>query len=447
MILRTMGLGIALSVPSNLRSRFLPKLASKGSLTLRGFLQKYPASSDIQEITSSLLARSAQALKASKAALLVSPKNGNFPSLLYDHGVIQTLDDEELWDQPLVSWLALQDRSLGASQVETLPQWKEMSSLLNPFFRNLNSRIYGPLHSRGVLIGLLILGPKTCGKEYSSQEIQILDTICCLVATQLENGRLARQLESQFDALALAEEKVIRTTKLASLGHLVTEVAHEISNSLQSLYHLIYTMSGQDLDKEARRSLELVASEVAQSKLMMQELLSFARISESERQKQDVHRLLESVLQLIKLHPNANAVEIRLSFQEDPLLAKVSAEQLKQVFYNIVSNAFDAMATGGVLLVRTSREGGSIAIEFSDTGPGVPKELRERIFEPFYTTKASGKGTGLGLSISQDIVASHGGCIEINGGVGEGTSVIINLPTIAGSEETNSKRQEKTAHR
>ncbi len=147
------------------------------------------------------------------------------------------------------------------------------------------------------------------------------------------------------------------------------------------------------------------------------------------------------------MHPNANAVEIRLSFQEDPLLAKVSAEQLKQVFYNIVSNAFDAMATGGVLLVRTSREGGSIAIEFCDTGPGVPEELRERIFEPFYTTKASGKGTGLGLSISQDIVARHGGCIEINGGVGEGTSVIINLPTIAGSEETNSKRQEKTAHR
>jgi len=429
LVVRPQHLGISLNIPTALKAKLLPQRTSDNSSALKDFLGKSQESSDIKELMSSLLVQSAQALKTSKIAISVSPEVGSFPLMLYNQGLLETLDDEGLWSQPLVSWLAFRSQPIRASEMEALPQWKELPLSLSSLFEKLDGRVYGPLCYGGRLIGLLILGPKIRNKRYSSRDIRMLDVICCLGAAQIENARLSRQLESNFEALSLAEEEVIRTTKLASLGHLVAEVAHEVGNSLQALHHLIYTLPGQDLSEWGRQGLALADEEVIQTRCILQELLSFARPGDGKCQPQDLRQLTNSVLCLARLHPNAAEIEVRVSFEEDLPLISASGERLKQVLFNVVRNAFDEMVNGGTLSVEGRCEGGSVTMEFTDTGPGMSEEAQQRIFEPFYTTKPAGKGTGLGLSVSQKIIAHHEGRIRVRSSVGLGTSVIIELPT------------------
>ena len=224
-MLKQLQFGIPLNIPTTLRAKLLPQRTSDDPATLKDFLRKSQKHSDLREVIPSLLILSAQALKASKIALSVSPEVGDFPLILYNHGLLEPLDDGGLWDQPLTNWLASQNRPVRAFEMEALPQWKGLPPGLSSFLKELDGRVYGPLHHGGRLIGLLILGPKVRNRKYSSREIRMLDILCCLGATQIENAKLSRQHKNHFEALALAEEEVTRTTKMASVGLLVAEVA------------------------------------------------------------------------------------------------------------------------------------------------------------------------------------------------------------------------------
>ena len=247
----------------------------------------------------------------------------------------------------------------------------------------------------------------------------------------MNNAKLSQKLKSNFEALSLAEEQVIRSTKLASLGRLVAEVAHEVGNFLQPLLHPMHTLSSKDLSQSGREYLELVGEEVAHVKEILRELLSFSRTGDTEWHEQDVQKIVYSVLHLAKLHLNADKIEVVTTLDPDLPLIQAWEEQLRQVLYNVVDNAFDAMEEGGTLYVAARQSDGRVILRFTDTGPGIPEEVQQRVSEPFYTTKPPDCGTGLGLSISQSIVTRHGGSMRLESEEGQGTTVTIELPTVA----------------
>ena len=142
---------------------------------------------------------------------------------------------------------------------------------------------------------------------------------------------------------------------------------------------------------------------------MVRELLSFARPSAPVGQVVALQGLMDSVLKLASIHPSSGNVTIDLACQVWRPKVNASEEQLKQVFYNLVRNGLDAMPNGGTLTIQVGQRSGFVCVEISDTGQGIPCELRDRVFEPFYTTKAPQRGTGLGLSISRRIVNQHSG--------------------------------------
>jgi signal transduction histidine kinase len=198
---------------------------------------------------------------------------------------------------------------------------------------------------------------------------------------------------------------------MAALGSLVAGAAHEINNPLTAVLGYSEMLATQEgASAEARGFAEKIHSQGRRIKTLVSDLMSFAKQSPAEKMQVDVNSIVTKAVQLRELNLGGN---IRIDLKTEVGLPTVrgDANQILQVCFHIVGNAMDALleAGGGVLLVRTKREGPNIVLEFADTGPGLADP--SRIFDPFYSTKALGKGTGLGLSACYGIVQEHGGQI------------------------------------
>ncbi len=225
------------------------------------------------------------------------------------------------------------------------------------------------------------------------------------------------------------QDQLVRTEKLAALGRLAASLAHEINNPLQAL------RSGLDLlregvqDEKQQRYLQIAGHEVERLIDITTRMLNFYRpASERQREPLDINEVLNEVLTLTgKQLQHKKVVLVRRLEPNLPLVEAVS-DQLRQVFLNIVLNALDAMPDGGTLTVTSGfySETGEVWAAFTDTGNGIPAENIPRIFEPLFSTKP--RGTGLGLATSYGIVERHGGRIEVQSQVGQGSTFTIVLP-------------------
>ncbi len=238
--------------------------------------------------------------------------------------------------------------------------------------------------------------------------------------------RLAMEKKLQETHLQL-----VSSEKMASLGKLAAGIAHEINNPLGGI--LIYaSLMMEDLpeDDPKRQDLARIVQEAGRCKEIVKSLLEFARQTEPKKEPTDINRAINDGL--FFLVNQALFHNIRIVKNLDPFLPFVrgNAGQLKQVFMNIIVNAAEAMHGNGTLTITTSAspDGKTVAIEFTDTGEGIPEENLSKIFDPFFTTKDVGKGTGLGLATSYGIIQDHGGTITVKSKVGLGTSFIIELP-------------------
>jgi two-component system, NtrC family, sensor kinase len=159
-------------------------------------------------------------------------------------------------------------------------------------------------------------------------------------------------------------------------------------------------------------------------------LLDFSRQSEIEIRENDIHEILDKTLSILRHRAGMDEIEIHTVYAQKLPLLSCDFKRLQQAFVNVLWNAIEAMPEGGKLTVATrfDQEKDRIEIRVSDTGAGIPEEDVERIFEPFYTTKAEGKGVGLGLSVAYGIIRQHQGEIYFQSKVGEGTHVTIHLP-------------------
>jgi hypothetical protein len=282
-------------------------------------------------------------------------------------------------------------------------------------------------------------------------------------------------LESTNKQLKQAQEELIRTEKLASIGRFAAGVAHEVGNPLGAIlgYASILQKEGMD-HEESKDYLKRIEKEIDRISRIVRELLDFARPSKFEIKEVEVNKVIESALSLLSYQKNFKNIETQLDLQSDLPMIQGDDSQLSQVFINIILNAIDAMPNGGTLTIQTGThvvenldvdrlqgiytrrrksdpmesdysrmrksdplaallkkfsEGDRLVkIRISDTGVGIKKEDLENIFDPFFTTKAPDKGTGLGLSISLRIVESLGGEIRVESEVGKGTTFEVYFP-------------------
>jgi signal transduction histidine kinase len=227
-----------------------------------------------------------------------------------------------------------------------------------------------------------------------------------------------------------AVRELIYHERMMALGEIAGGVAHEINNPLTTVSGWLQILLSEVGDDEKRRApLQLMNDEVARIANIVHHLLTFGRRMPSELQLVRTNRLLTDVLALIEYQIRNENIEVMIDLASDLPMVMGDANQLKQVFLNIIVNARQAMPDGGMLTITTDTTAdGSIEIALGDTGGGMPAEVIERVFEPFYTTKADRGGSGIGLFLCRNIIKDHDGVMTVSSRPGEGTTFIITLP-------------------
>ena len=227
--------------------------------------------------------------------------------------------------------------------------------------------------------------------------------------------------------------RLMESDRLAAVGELVAGVAHEVNNPLSSISAFAQLLlREQTLTPSQRESIEVIRAETLRASQVVKDLLAFARRSEPQREPLDINGLVSRTVRMRQYQFSEASVRVDTQLAPDLPSVMGDARQLQQVCLNLLTNAVQAMSSegGGDLRVRTYALDAGVRLEVSDSGSGIPADVRAHIFEPFFTTKAEGEGTGLGLSVSYGIVSAHGGTIEVADTSIEGTTFRVTLPAV-----------------
>jgi signal transduction histidine kinase len=248
---------------------------------------------------------------------------------------------------------------------------------------------------------------------------------------ETDRVRLLAQSERSVENLQRLQAQIVQSEKLVSLGQLAAGAAHEINNPLTAILGFSDLLADDlTLPEKARNTASKIREQARRTKTLVGNLLSFARQVPAERTLLDLNTVATNAVQLRGLDLRSGKSRIELQLESVLPGVRGDGNQLMQVFFNIISNAIDAMEAngGGVLTVKTIRDRGNVVILFSDTGPGLKEP--HRVFDPFYTTKPVGKGTGLGLSICFGIVQEHAGKIFCYNRPQGGAIFRVELPAV-----------------
>lgn len=248
------------------------------------------------------------------------------------------------------------------------------------------------------------------------------DEICQLIHAF---NSMAKELETNQEAL-------VQSRKIAAIGTFTAGIAHELNNPLNNIYmtaETLYDDFSDQLDPEGKELLLDILNQDERAAEIVKNLLDFSRTEKPTFVTLELATVIRTTLKLVKNQIMLSGIQLNLHV--DPVLPLINGNlrNLEQVFLNLFLNAIQAMKAGGTITLKaTFGADGFIRVDVSDTGSGIQPEDLERIFEPFYTTKAVGRGTGLGLAVSYALVKKHGGRIEVESEVGVGTTFSVYLP-------------------
>jgi len=226
------------------------------------------------------------------------------------------------------------------------------------------------------------------------------------------------------------QEQLLQSEKLAAMGRLTSQLAHELNNPLYGIMNTLELMKTEIPPTNKRRKLlDMALSECERLTDMLRKTLSFSKPDQEERCSVDINTILDEILLLYQKQLREVDIKLVTDLTENLPPVMASKNQLRQVFLNMISNAKDAMPEGGTLSFNTWGDGQQIRIKISDTGAGIKAENLDKIFETFFTTKTdSARGVGLGLSVCYGFIKDHGGDILVESQVGSGTTFTIILP-------------------
>jgi signal transduction histidine kinase/CheY-like chemotaxis protein len=261
------------------------------------------------------------------------------------------------------------------------------------------------------------------------------------MAAELSEMRssLERKVIGRTASLEIAQKEVLQSAKLASLGQLVSGVAHEINNPLTSILGFSEIVLGRPgVDPSVLAPLRTIREEALRLKNLVANLSSFARRAPNRTQRLDLRTVIDRLVDLRDYHLRADNVSLHVAKPPDPVWVLADPDQLLQVLLNLLLNSEQAIHEGrdrGDIWIDCRAEAGAAHLSVRDDGPGMSLEAREHLFEPFFTTKPPGQGTGLGLSISHGIIEQHKGTISAESAPGAGTTILIQLP-VSGDQPT-----------
>jgi two-component system NtrC family sensor kinase len=234
------------------------------------------------------------------------------------------------------------------------------------------------------------------------------------------------------DLKDFATKKIMQSERLALVGQLSANIAHELNNPLQGIVTFSHLMleDNPQLDANCQYSLEKIVGQANRCRDIIRGLLDFSRQRPPDKTFFNVNSIVDDCISLVERQALFHNIHVVKDFQEDIPLAVIDPSQIERVFMNLIINAAEAMDGSGTLTIRTRENKGTrdVEISFIDTGTGISEENIRRIFDPFFTTKDVGHGTGLGLAISYGLVRSHKGTLVVESEVGKGTTFTVNLP-------------------
>ncbi len=287
-----------------------------------------------------------------------------------------------------------------------------------------------PLILRSQGIGVFIIHTEKPQQEFSNQDIQLLSVLANQAAVGVENWRTYQQLLKANEELKASQAQMVQAAKLAAIGELAAGIAHEIKNPLQVLMlHLELVQAGRPLPNW----IDMFSKQLKRLSDITLRLMNFSRNASEEVATEpiDLNKAIEDIVMMVQHEFEGNGIDIEQNLATDLPTVRGNANYLQQVFLNLLINARDAMPKGGTIRVASALTGFHVCVSFSDTGQGISKDLQEKIFKPFFSTKGE-KGTGLGLAICSKIIAQHKGEIRVESEVGKGTTFTIFLPVWRG---------------
>jgi len=254
-------------------------------------------------------------------------------------------------------------------------------------------------------------GYDTCREHAIAIYKGLAESEMCLPHTIEQLKRAISELAVSDEQLASAQEALMQSEKLASMGQLAAGIAHEVNNPLGVVLMYAHILQDEcDKNSDLYQDLRLIAEQADRCKKIVAGLLHFARQNKVLLQPHDLRTLVEHGMRAIQVPEN---VRVAVEHEGGDPVAELDRDQMLQVLTNLATNAIAAMPNGGTLTIRTGGEDDHVRLSVVDTGTGIPKENLSKIFEPFFTTKQIGKGTGLGLAVTYGIVKMHRGNITV----------------------------------
>jgi PAS domain S-box-containing protein len=328
------------------------------------------------------------------------------------------------WSNPLVRKMFTQAVVPSNLPQEELGDWDPRDMLSAPL------RL-----ADGHVVGILGIDDPLDGKRPTRESLAPLELFLHQTAVVIENAQLIQQqkeymehleekVEERTRQLKDAQEKLIKSERLAAIGQVAAMVGHDLRNPLTGIKGATYylkTKLGPKMDEKAREMLELIDKDVEHSNKIITDLMEYSKEIRLELTETTPKSIVRDALSLVEVPENVQVLDLT---QSEPKI-KMDVEKMKRVFYNLVKNAVDAMSKGGKLTITSRESDGNVELAFADTGIGMTKEIMGKLCTPFFTTKA--RGMGLGLAICKRIIEAHGGKISVESTIGKGTTFKVTI--------------------
>lgn len=293
------------------------------------------------------------------------------------------------------------------------------------------SLICVPLVTRGDVIGALQVLNKKSKEHFSDADLELLTALSHQVAIAMDNASLYERLEHKFELTALelkaAQEKLIRSERLAAMGHLIDGVAHEIRNPVMVIGGFARRIrETTQKDENLSHYADIIVDESERLEMLVQKVKELADIQTASLNPGDIMEVMNKVIKSFLPEATKRGIDISLKKEKELPLINMDSSQMVTAISNVIENSIDAINENGKIFVSIKNEDNFILIEIKDTGPGIIEEDINSIYDPFVTSKT--RGAGLGLTMTHQIMLNHEGEINISSSRGCGATAIIRLP-------------------
>ncbi|HPR64072.1 MAG TPA: ATP-binding protein [Thermoanaerobaculia bacterium] len=333
----------------------------------------------------------------------------------------------------LIQWIRNQVFDLNDMENPLVRIYREGSALEiiqppNPVLSLFESprAVAGALHFHGISHGVFFADNRFTGSNFTADTLEFLEVISLEAGAAMSNSTLYQERERALTELQTSQQKLVAAERMSALGEVTAAVAHEIRNPIVTL-GLILKNHKRVCGREDTSDIDAMQQTLLGLERLLKNYLLLSYKPEISREKLDLTQFLSSIIRLMSPESESRKVSVAFYPDSEPITVMWDAVQIQEVFLNLFANAYAAMPEGGTITISTHAvEGDRVRITFSDSGSGIPSHVRDRVFQPYFTTKTT--GTGIGLALSARVVTDHGGQIWLDDVEQEGTTFILEIP-------------------